>query len=267
MLMSCTIGFNSSRKANTLGKYLADGLRYSTLMASSGAHGMDDLSQKEWLTLLLEDEVDLHNLPERLRTDRDFVQRLLEVDGSFIQYLNNEFRMDEELTILSLETGAEFHDVHPMYRGNRKAMLAAIKSAGFFPEQSPLTLASDDLKGDPSVVLEAIKRDDRAFKAIAKSLQFDLDFLTRVLQHNASTFQFFPESIRDNAEIILTVLTDTRGIDPHILEWASEKVRDDEQVILAAIELDHTTYAYASKRMKMSSRILHLKQTLLRHDN
>lgn len=227
---------------------------------------MDDLNPREWVTILLEGEVDFQNLPEQLRTDRDFVQRLLEVDGSFIQHLNDEFQMDHELTILALETGAEFHNVHPIFRSNREVVLAAIKSAGFFPEQSPLVLAGDDLRGDPNLVLEAIKRDDQAFKAIEKSLQFDLDFLTKVLQHNASTFQFFPEAIRDNAEFVLTVLTDTRGVDPQILEWASEKVRDDEQVILAAMELDHTSYAYASKRMKMSSRILSLKQTSLRND-
>ena len=235
-------------------------------MANSDTSGIDDLNPREWLTLLLEDEIEFQNLPEQLRTDRDFVQRLLEVDGSFIQHLNDEFQMDHELTILALETGAEFHDVHPIFRSNREVVLAAIKSAGFFPEQSPLVLAGDDLRGDPNLVLEAIKRDDQAFKAIEKSLQFDLDFLTKVLQHNASTFQFFPEAIRDNAEFVLTVLTDTRGVDPHILEWASEKVRDDEQVILAAMELDHTSYAYASKRMKMSSRILSLKQTSLRND-
>lgn len=235
-------------------------------MANSGTCGVDDMNPREWLTLLLEDEIEFQNLPEQLRTDRDFVQRLLEVDGSFIQHLNDEFRLDHELTVLALETGAEFHAIHPMFHANREVMLAAIKSAGFFPEQSPLTLASDDLRGDPSLVLEAIKRDDQAFKAIEKSLQFELDFLTRVLQHNASTFQFFPEAIRDNAEFLLTVLTGTSGIDPHILEWASDKVRDDEQVILAATELDHTCYAYASKRMKLSPRILRLKQTLLRND-
>lgn len=235
-------------------------------MANSGTNGVDDMNLREWLTSLLEGEIDFQNLPEQLRADRDFVQRLLEVDGSFIQHLNDEFRLDHELTVLALETGAEFHAVHPMFHANREVMLAAIKSAGFFPEQSPLTLASDGLKGDSSLVLEAIKRDDQAFKAIEKSLQFDLDFLTSVLQHNASAFQFFPESIRDNTEFILTVLTDTRGVDPHILEWASESVRDDEQVILAAMELDHTSYVYASKKMKMSSRILRLKQTFLHND-
>ena len=236
-------------------------------MAKNGTYDMDDLNPREWVTILLEGEVDFQNLPEQLRADRDFIQRLLELDGSFIQHLNDDFRMDHELTILALETGAEFHNVHPIFRSNREVVLAAIKSAGFFPEHSLLTLASEDLQGDPSLVLEAIKRDDQAFKAIEKSLQFDLEFLTRVLQHNASTFQFFPNAIRDNAEFILTALTGTRGIDPHILEWASEKVRDDEQVILAAMELDHTSYVYASKRLKMSPPILRFKQSLLRRGN
>ena len=113
-------------------------------MASNGNYGLDDLNPKEWLTSLLEDEVEFQNLPELLRTHRDFIQRLLKVDGSFIQHLNDEFRMDHELTILALETGAEFHDIHPMFRGNREVILAAIKNTGFFPEQSPLVLAGED---------------------------------------------------------------------------------------------------------------------------
>ena len=140
-------------------------------MANIGAHGMNDLKPGEWLTLLLEDEVKFVELPEFLRLDRDFIRRLLEADASFIQYLNDDFRMDKELTILSLETGAEFQYVHPMFQGNNEVMLAAIKSAGFFPEQSPLILASDDLRCDPSLVLEAVKRDEKAFKAIARPLQ------------------------------------------------------------------------------------------------
>ncbi|MDB4587778.1 DUF4116 domain-containing protein [bacterium] len=235
-------------------------------MGTSSTCSIDNLNPREWLTLLLEDEVEFEDLPELLRRNRDFARRLLEIDGSFIQHLNDELRMDEELTILSLETGAEFHDVSPMFRSNREVMYAAIKSAGFFPEQSPLIDASDDLRGDPGIVLEAIKRDGKAFKAIAKPLQFNLDFLTKVLRHNSSTFQFFPLSIRDNTEFILTLLTGTHVIDPHILEWASKKVRDDEHVILAAIELDHSCYSYASKKLKMSPSILRLKHTFLRDD-
>lgn len=235
-------------------------------MANSGNYGTDDLNPREWLTLLLEGEIEFVHLPELLRTDRDFIQRLLEVDGSFIQHLNDEFRMDHELTVLAIETGAEFHDVHPIFRSNREVMLAAIKSAGFFPEQSPLILASDDLRGDSSLVLEAVKRDEKAFKAIARPLQFDLEFLTKVLRHNSSAFQFFPLSIRDNAEFILMILTGKHGIDPHILEWASKKVQDDEQVILTAIELDHNTYIYASKRVKFLPSVRRLKQSLLNLD-
>jgi len=234
-----------------------DGIpKFFSTMAKKMTTGLNRL---ECLTAISEGEIDFNMLPEEFRNDRAFIMRLLEIDGAFLADIPLNFQQDKELAILSLHAGADFNLLDQSFRGDFEVMLVAIKCAGFFPERSPFAQVSLELRGDKKLAIEAIKRDAKAFQFIDKSLLSNQSFLIQSLQYNAPVFEFFPSAIQDDPEFVLNVISGGFGIDVGILEWASQKILDNKEVILEAIDRDHNSYRFASKRLKLHPAVLRLK--------
>ena len=218
-----------------------------------------DLSPTDWLTLLRENEVLAEDLPSALKEDLHFMLSVIAIDANSITIASAELQLDRKLILSAIQCGAEFKIVPEQFRGDYEILLEGIRAAGFCPDRSPFLLASDELKANASLALEAIKRDERAFEAVNQSLKFDRDFIIRSMQSNAEVFLYLSQKLKENTDFVLDLLDASHRIDISFLAHAPSTILASRDVIITAMQGDPTAYRYAGATLKYDRTILRLR--------
>jgi DNA-binding GntR family transcriptional regulator len=101
-----------------------------------------EMGNADWLTLLRENAVSAEDLPERLKCDRDFMLRAIEIDANSILSASQDIQIDRNTVLSAIQNGAEFQLVAMPFNDDHEVLLEAIRAAGFCPEQSPFVHGS-----------------------------------------------------------------------------------------------------------------------------
>merc|ERR1712203_1112593 len=90
--------------------------------------------------------------------------------------------------------------------------------------------ASEDLRADIDVALEATAQDVKALRFLAKALRSDSNFVLRVLQQpeSARAPKFAPDSLRSDRAFMFAAL----NVNGRALEFASEDMRADKAIVM-----------------------------------
>lgn len=94
------------------------------------------------------------------------------------------------------------------------------------------------------------------FKNIAQDLFNNIDFLLSAMEINGFLLQYIPDNLKNHKALVLNAINSHSKVkngqlgNESPLEYASELLRDDIDVVLAAIEKDGKAILYASDNLK-----------------
>lgn len=109
-----------------------------------------------------------------------------------------------------------------------------------------LELASDDLKNDPDIVLEAVKQNGRALKFASKEVKNNPEVVREAVNQNGSALLYASVQMKTNTEIVLVAVKKKGGA----LLYASDSVKGNPEIVLEAVKQNGTALMYASKELK-----------------
>lgn len=97
---------------------------------------------------------------QKLRNNRDFVLKVVKIDGGAFKYIDNSLKSDEEILTEAVKNwGYALSSASPELRDNKKIVLEVIKT-----EPSMVEYISDRLKNDKDIILVAVKKNGNILK-------------------------------------------------------------------------------------------------------
>ncbi|MBI5798820.1 MAG: DUF4116 domain-containing protein [Candidatus Yonathbacteria bacterium] len=141
-----------------------------------------------------------------------------------------------------------FHSLSPEIKGDRTVILEAINKY-----RPALSVASEELKNDQDFVLKAMMGNDgRNFYTLqyaSEKLREDGDFMLRAMglfENPLFVLDCATDKLRGDKQFFIKAVK----IDPEALTYASHKVKNDIDVVLEAVKRDPKAFKYASGEIK-----------------
>lgn len=224
---------------------------------------------------------------EKLKNDRDVVMEAVQKNGKTLRFVGKELKNNEEVIMQAVCQNIEaFEFVSMQFKENDNFMKNTIKicngglkyasenlkkDRNFIIELvkingMELAYASKELREDKEVCLSAIDQDIRAFLYVQnEEIQNNIKYVKKLLKNNERyIFSELSEKWRDNEEIVRSVVSEYG----ELLEFASERLKDDKKIVLEAIEckcndmwfgrgnIPQSPLKYASGRLKDDDEIV-----------
>jgi len=129
---------------------------------------------------------------------------------------------------------------------NKGYMLSKVNDDGY-----NLRYASDDLKNDKEVVIEAVRNEWRALGFASNLMKMDTDVIIQAITSGCRLADL-SNNIYGNKEVIMEAVQH----EGTALQLAAEELRNDKTVVYAAVRNDGTALQYASKMLKNDESIV-----------
>lgn len=212
------------------------------LVASLPTHLCDD--EEVIMAACGEYDPSLRHASERLRKDPLFVRRMLEVCGRNIEFADDWMKRDRGFVLAAAHAGSRILEHVPaQFTDDEEVMLQVIGENGF-----SLRDASERLRTDKGFILKALDM-GLYYSAIEGPLSGDRDVVLRAMQVHPHEFKEIPAVFRGDREIALAVLSRKGGYGRYI-EYCSEALRDDPDIVISALFDTAGNLRYASERLK-----------------
>ena len=203
---------------------------------------------------VIEDGLNLEYTAEDIRDDRAIVLVAVAQNGEALQFASPRLKGDREfaLTLIRESTrrnsGFEFRWLSPPLRGDREVVLAAVTSSG-----QNLQDVSVSMKDDEEVVRTATRQWGPAFQFASERLRGKKTFVLSLLQDSTISgfgvrrlLRHASEPLRDDREVVLAAVS-KHGFN---LEFASALKKDDEDIVQEARKSDPRALDNASSRLQ-----------------
>ncbi len=178
----------------------------------------------------------------------------------------------EALSIIK-HKAKEFASLPEIYRLDRGFVMAAVKA-----NWRVLKYADERFKTDSRIAIQAIIKNKRAFAYLSDMLKYDRDFFIKAMREGVQLSQAPKELTFDrkivleatkyiswnlvgfknflsDRKIVLAAISHSDG-HPDVLRQASDKLRDDREIVLEAVQYDPEALRYASVRLRKDPTIL-----------
>ena len=228
------------------------------LILKSFRYAMLLKSDKEVILAVQQNGLALKYVAKELRSVKEVVLAAVTQNGLALKYVAKELRSDKEVVLAAItQNGLALKYVPKELRSDKEVALAAIQEDG-----SALEFASKELKEDSDIVLAAVKNDNLALNFASKECILyiiqnkynDLSncqegcilenlspklkkyrdiTLAAILNFDIELGHALPK-FRNDKKFILTIAKKNKLN----LEYVSKKLRDDEEIVLAAIKQD-----------------------------
>ena len=126
----------------------------------------------------------------------------------------------------------------------------AMRLFSYNARRCPLLLfkLSDRLRADKEVVLKSISRWGPSYEYASEELKADKEVALFALRKTAS-LELVPESLRDDHDVVTQAISNAQ-IGDKPFQFASPRIRDDEEVVKLVIAHDPAHIEYASFRIR-----------------
>lgn len=185
---------------------------------------------------------------DRLRADSEFVYEVLKVQVHNFDQASLELQNSKEFVLKCIGLpGFLIEDAPEHFLDDKDCAIAAIKRKG----HHALQVISERLKDDKEVAIEAINYQPLCYNYISDRLQYDKDIVLLVLK-DESEMKNIPECFTNNKEVMLDFFNQ-RILNPQSLQnlqYVSDDLKDDLEVVMSAIKQDPLNLQFAGKRFK-----------------
>ncbi len=115
-----------------------------------------------------------------------------------------------------------------------------------------LVYASEELRGDFEVVLEAVKRDGRALEHASDKLRGDRDLVIAAVRTSCDVLQYASEEFCGDREVILEAVR----LDDNALSFATAELRGDKEFVLEAVRRNGFVLLDASAELRSDKEVV-----------
>jgi len=187
---------------------------------------------------------------EDLRRNRDFMFAVVRIDPRMIQYVSEDI-LDKDFILQLIKLYPRTFEIIPEnFRGDPDIVLEAIK---YHYNSDLFELASETLRGDPTFVLEAAKLNNKVLKYASQDLWENEDFvLEAVKQNSLAILHYAPESLQNNREFVLEMIRQVAGLP----EMTADEVANNREAILKAVQQYGILLRYASDDLKKDEELV-----------
>jgi hypothetical protein len=153
------------------------------------------------------------DIPETLQNDLLFIQKLLQKDGRFFEYLNQDFRSIKSIQLIAIKNYPRVIKFCLPYPCDDEEIVSiVVKNYGF-----GLKYASSRLQNNKEIVQSAINNDGCAIQFLEESneLRYDIPLVKVALFNSPESFWKIPVNLKNNPEIFKLMLKRN----PYIFEY------------------------------------------------
>jgi len=184
--------------------------------------------------------------PEILR-DREFVLEIVSRNrGEIIRFLGTEARNDRQVWLTAVKSGLRFCHISDEWKKDRGILLAYI---------SKYYKCIANILGNRSGRFDAEEKNIRLGVKAALSIN-DVATLDLVKRHGY-LLHFASDEIKSDRKVVLAAVTQFGSA----LEYASEELKNDREIVLAAVTQNGNALVYAGQQLK-NDREFYLKMLM-----
>jgi hypothetical protein len=186
---------------------------------------------------------------DKLRDDKDIVLDSALYNRHSFQYASDRLRDDYDTAsqIIGISPQA-FQYASERLRNTKSFVLEILGSSKFdLPLRGNdccLEYISDSLKDDIDVVSAVVQKYPTCIKYASERLMVHPKF-TDALED--LYFQYYPKSRRNDKVLVMSLLTSGKD---HVFRYTSDRLKDDMDVVMLAVECDGKNLEYVSVRLK-----------------
>lgn len=197
--------------------------------------------------------------------DKDVMIAAVSHDSTILKYANNRFPYerftDDPEVIAAATSGLQY--ASERLKNDKQTVLNAVSKSG-----ANLEHASDILKRDEEVVMAAVLNFGFALEWASYLLKDDEEIVRAAMRNFPSTFKYASFRLKDDDQFVLAFLNDVpKNLDEDKLykyrydrglafQYASERVRDIRDVVLAAVSICGEALLWASYDFKSDDEVV-----------
>jgi len=184
----------------------------------------------------------IDNVSQRLKSDREFVLRVIRIKGSMLEHVDPIFLQDREVVCEALATAGYLISLNEDWLKDKELALIAVES-------SPSSIYSLDaaLKQDRDVVLASLKRPSTSamwFRTIPQHMWKDHELLDALFKGNGRCLKFFARNRNLSEALSKDAILLALQQDGLAIQYLPKKWRWDEELVQAALARDGLALQY-----------------------
>ena len=241
------------KTSNNLGSYTAKRLGIKQMIADEFRNNIN-LAR----IAVSSSPTNIESFSKEIKSNKQFAIECLKANKSVLENLSENLKDDEEIVKLALMNNnlGELEYASERIKSNKTFVLEILKSCtrasnrGNFLEYLPETL-----KDDREVVTEAIRIAGSNIEKASDRFKKDRDIALLAAQEDADILSDdyntkkpkLNHDFRNDEEIVLTILAYGRA---YAIEYADEKFRGDEDIMMDCVADSYSTFKYATQELK-----------------
>lgn len=120
------------------------------------------------------------------QNDQDIIQLVLKLDGSLLNYLPDEVKLNIEYIQMAIDGDEEVYaSLSTKIRKNKDITLFTVRKYGYL-----LEYASDELRNDKEVVMAAVQQSGYALSYASRRLRMDTEVIKAAAAQDSTSLQF-----------------------------------------------------------------------------
>lgn len=159
-------------------------------------------------------------------------------------YLDGELEFSKDLYAIFIDCYESYDEFPEVLKEDKTITLTAIE---YNPKS--IKFASDRLKDDEEVVFTALKQDNTTFYYASDRLKNDKEMVKYAVERNGWALSYASKELQDNLEIVMTAFKQTKQT-PGSFKFASDRLKDDKNVVCDIVKNCGAALEYASDRLK-----------------
>ena len=191
-----------------------------------------------------------------LQADRSFVLDAVKINGLVLQFVNEIFLNDYEIIYEAVKNTAEaLAYVSDKFRNKREIILAAASNHEG-DESKVFKYASPEFYDDREIILKSILSGKLTLAYASDNIKDDYEIVLAAVKKWPQEFIYASENLRNNREVLAEMFQSEMLCTETILAYLNDTLRDDRQIVLAAIKHDPSDLIYVSERLRRDPEII-----------
>jgi len=227
---------------------------------------------------------------DELKDDKEVVMAAVTETGYSLEYASDRLADDKEVVLTAVSNDGEaLANASVGMRSDREVVMTAVAENG-----NALEYASKDLKNDKEVVLTAVSNDGSAIYYASDEMKNDKDVVITAVSNESDALSYVPDNFSDDKDVRIAAFSDSpeNDIDSfidekssmldaisndscyeidyvydddigekvevyiHKLAFASDDIRNDKDVVMAAVSKDGSALEFASDDLKNDKEVV-----------
>ena len=197
------------------------------------------------------DGISLEFVSDRLKEDKEVVMTAVKNNWKALEFAPDKFKDDKDIIMeVVKQNGKALKLASENMQKDREIVLASITSTRYGTSNSLITI-NEKFRDDKEIVMEAMSYSGGyGYELISDRLKNDKEVTYCYASQESFNITKILDKFKEDKEIIMRGIGSTWRNSDYILENASPKFRDDKDVMLMAVENYPPSLELASERLK-----------------